>query len=87
MGDQNKIAGLRKRIRDLEIKLDELVETRARQTGYSKAEIMLELDDIGYLTTTPVIEPKKYDPDGQLRRLAYKLTELAKALRDEEAKP
>ena len=79
-----KINALKKEIRDLEFRLGVLVEERAHQTGFSTAEIMLELDDIGYLATTPILEAKKYDPDGQLRRMAYKLTELARALRDEE---
>jgi hypothetical protein len=82
-----KINALKKEIRDLERKLSVLVEERAHQTGYSIAEIVHELDDIGYLATTPVLEGKKYDPDGALRRMAYKLTKLSKALRDEEAKP
>jgi hypothetical protein len=81
-----KINALKKEIRELEIKLGELVEERAHQTGNSIVEIMLTLDALGYISSPPRLRPEEFDESGKLQRMVYKIRDLAKELRDEEEK-
>jgi hypothetical protein len=88
MGDQGKIIVLKKQILDLERKRSELIERRSHQTGRLLTEINRALESRGWFTvsSSPILLPEEYDPDGELRRLEDQITKLNKAVKSEEEK-
>jgi hypothetical protein len=88
MGDQSKVNLLKNHIRDLESKRREVIQGRPQQTGRSLAEIDRELQSRGWFTfsSSPVLLPREYDPDGELRLLNDQIKELGKDLTREKEK-
>jgi hypothetical protein len=84
MGDENIIRALREQIRDLETQRNALIDERARRLGHARIEIDLVLDSLGYLTASPDLQPDKFDPDGELRRMTRQLADLRKTLEEQE---
>jgi hypothetical protein len=89
MGDQGKIIVLKKQILDLESKRSELIERRSHQADRLLTEINRALESRGWFTvsSSPILLPEEYDPDGELRRLEDQITKLNKALKGEGVKP
>ena len=89
MGDQSKIVVLQKQISDLRNKRSELIEGRSRQTRRTLLEIDRALQSRGWFTvsSSPVLLPREYDPDSELRDLDDQITDLSRVLVGEEEKP
>jgi hypothetical protein len=88
MGDQSKIVVLQKQISDLRNKRSELIEGRSRQTRHTLLEIDRALQSRGWFTvsSSPVLLPREYDPDSELRDLDDQITDLSRVLVGEEEK-
>jgi len=88
MGDQSKIVVLQKQISDLRNKRSELIEGRSRQTRHTLLEIDSALQSRGWFTvsSSPVLLPREYDPDSELRDLDDQITDLSRVLVGEEEK-
>jgi hypothetical protein len=84
MGDEHLIRILKEQIRDLEIERNSLIDDRARRLGCTRIELDLVLDSLGYLTPSPDLQPEKFDPEGELRRMTRQLADLRKALEEQE---
>jgi hypothetical protein len=82
MANQTRFGALQRLIGGLEVGLASLVEKTAQQTGRSKEEIELALEDLGFLASAP--EPEDYDPYDKLRRAAMHIRRLRKVLSEEE---
>jgi hypothetical protein len=88
MSDQKKVTLLKDQIRDLESKRREVIRGRFQQSGRLLAEIDRELQSRGWFTfsPSPVLLPREYDPDGELRHLNDQIKKLGKDLVGEEEK-
>jgi hypothetical protein len=88
MGDQSKIVVLQKQISDLRNKRSQLIEGRSRQTRHTLLEIDRALQSRGWFTvsSSPVLLPREYDPDSELRDLDDQITDLSRVLVGEEEK-
>jgi hypothetical protein len=88
MGDQRKVNLLKDQIRDLESKRREAIQGRSQQTGRLLAEIDRELQSHGWFTfsSSPLLLPREYDPNGELRHLDDQIKKLGKDLTGEEEK-
>ena len=88
MGDQSKIVVLQKQISDLRNKRSELIEGRSRQTRHTLLEIDRALQSRGWFTvsSSPVLLPREYDPDSELRDLDDQITDLSRVMVGEEEK-
>jgi hypothetical protein len=87
MANQTRFGALQRLIGSLEVGLASLVEKTAQQTGRSKEEIELALEDLGFLASAPASEPGDYDPYDKLRRAAVHIRRLRSVLSEETKKP
>jgi len=74
---------LRKRISELDTKLDELIDASASRLRASPSDIELALEDLDTVQTGGHLDPQVFDPTGEMRRtyaerqlLDRKLTDL-----------